>query len=129
MLIQMSSFDEFIQIQQRISNIYNLIRQSVNMDSIIAKSNALDKSMANIVALQASHQIQENLVNFSRNIWASMNIDYSKIVNISESMQTIVQSVQPNIEWINANLSLLMRNNADMVSDLNSIGYNISELV
>lgn len=125
----MSSFDEFIQIQQRISNIYNLIRQSVNMDSIIAKSNALDKSMANIVALQASHQIQENLVNFSRNIWASMNIDYSKIVNISESMQTIVQSVQPNIEWINANLSLLMRNNADMVSDLNSIGYNISELV
>ncbi len=44
-------------------------------------------------------------------------------------MQTIVKSVQPNIELVNTNMSLLMRNYSDMVSDLNSIGFHFSELV
>lgn len=125
----MSSFDDFIQIQQRINSIYNPIRQSVDMDAIIEASNALAKPMADIAVLQVPDTMQEVLANFSRSIRSSMSVDYSQIVNVSESIQEIVKSVQPNIKLINDNLSLFMQNYSDMVSDLNGMGYHLSELI
>lgn len=147
----MSSFDDLFKIQQRIQKLYKPILQSINMDAFIMASNTLAKPAVDIAVLQATHPMQESLANFTKSIQASMSIDYSKIVNISETMQTIIKfaqpniklintnisetmqtiakSAQPNIKLINTNMSVFMRNYTDMISGLNSIGYNLSELV
>lgn len=129
MVMQMSSFDDFIQLQRRMNIIYNSVQQAVDMSALIEVSNALAKPMADIAVLQAPYIAQETLANFSRSIRASMNVDYLQNINISDSMREIVKSVQPNIELVNANLSLFMQNYSDMISDLNSIGYHLSELI
>lgn len=126
----MSNFDDLLQIQQRINNICNPILQSVNMDAIIAANNALTESMANIpTSQQVLYAMQESWENIKKIIQSSMDIDYSQIVNISESMQAVAESIQSNMELINIDRAVFKQNYADMILRLSSIGYNFSELV
>lgn len=50
----MSSFDDLLNIQQRINNICNPIVHSVNTDAFIAASNALTKPIVDTNALRVS---------------------------------------------------------------------------
>lgn len=125
----MPGFDDIIKMQQRILEMYNPILQSVNRDAIIAASNALKKSLVNIPRLQASHVMQESVGNFTKTIQPVMKFDYSGIINISESVQEIMKSIQSNIEMLNTNMTTYLQNHINMTSELNSIGYNLPELV
>lgn len=103
--------------------------QLVNMDACIAAGNKLAKLAVDIAPLKATYVMHESLVNFTKSVQTSMNFDYSKIVNISETMQAFIKSAQPNIKPINTNIFVFMQNYADMISGLNNIGYNLSGLV
>lgn len=125
----MSSFDDFINIQQRINTIYNPILQSVNTNAFNVAGNALIGSMFNIPAIQISNEIQESLVNFGGSIRDFMNYDHFNIASLSESMQTIIESEQPYMRGVNADISLFMQNYTDMIFNLNSMGYHLSDLL
>lgn len=129
MVILMSRFDDIIKMQQRILEMYNPILQSVSRDAIIAANNALKKPLVNISELQISHVMQESLANFTNIIQPAMKYDYSGIVNISESVQAIIKSIQPNIEMLNTIKTTSLQNYINMISELNSRGYNLSEFV
>lgn len=125
----MSNFNDLFNIQQRINNMCNPIVHSLNTNAFTEVAATLTEALVDINTLQVPCAMQVALMNFANSIRASINIENFNISNLSESIQDVVKSVQPDRELMNANMSLLIQNYADMVSDLNSIGYNLSELV
>lgn len=107
----------------------NPIVHSLNTNAFTEVAATLTEALVDINTLQVPCAMQVALMNFANSIRASINIENFNISNLSESIQDVVKSVQPDRELMNANMSLLIQNYADMVSDLNSIGYNLSELV
>lgn len=124
----MSALDDLFMFQQKIDRVINPIVQPMGNPMIVA-NNMLGESLINIPAISISHTCQESWTGINRIMQNFVGFDYFGIMDIYKSAQTIIQSVQPNINLVNDNIPMFLQNYDIMISGLENMGFNLSELV
>lgn len=129
----MSNYDDMTKIVNRMNALYEPLISSmkaIDMSAITAASRALSESAASIVALQQPlmNESLMNAVNNMRSVMLSSFPVEAMNLSLSESMQSLLESIRPTIDMINANSAIFMNNYAEMLQGFYDLGYSVSAL-
>ncbi len=129
----MSNYDDMTKIVNRMNALYEPLISSINaidMSAITAASRALSESAASIVALQQPlmNESLMNAVNNMRSVMLSSLPVEEMNLSLSESMQSLLESIRPTLDMINANSAIFKNNYAEMLQGFYDLGYSVSSL-
>ena len=129
----MSNYDDMTKIVNRMNALYEPLISSmkaIDMSAITAASRAWTESAASIVALQQPlmNESLMNAVNNMRSVMLSSFPVEAMNLSLSESMQSLLESIRPTIDMINANSAIFKNNYAEMVQGFYDLGYSVSTL-
>lgn len=128
----MSNYDDMTKIVNRMNALYEPLISSmkaIDMSAVTAASRVLSESAASIVALQQP-LMNESLMNAVNNMRAVMISFPAEAINLtlSDSMQSLLESIRPTIDMINANSAIFKSNYGEMLKGFYDLGYNVSFL-
>ena len=129
----MSNYDDMTKIVNRMNALYEPLISSmkaIDMSAITAASRAWSESAASIVALQQPlmNESLMNAVNNMRSVMLSSFPVEAMNLSLSESMQSLLESIRPTIDMINANSAIFKNNYAEMLQGFYDLGYSVSTL-
>lgn len=129
----MSNYDDMSKIVNRMNALYEPLISSmkaIDMSAITAASRAWSESAASIVALQQPlmNESLMNAVNNMRSVMLSSFPVEAMNLSLSESMQSLLESIRPTIDMINANSAIFKNNYAEMLQGFYDLGYSVSTL-
>ena len=129
----MSNYDDMTKIVNRMNALYEPLISSlkaIDMSAITAASRAWSESAASIVALQQPlmNELLMNAVNNMRSVMLSSFPAEAMNLSLSESMQSLFESIRPTIDMINANSAIFKNNYAEMMQGFYDLGYSVSTL-
>ena len=129
----MSNYDDMTKIVNRMNALYEPLISSmkaIDMSAITAASRAWSESVASIVALQQPlmNESLMNAVNNMRSVMLSSFPVEAMNLSLSESMQSLLESIRPTIDMINANSAIFKNNYAEMLQGFYDLGYSVSTL-
>ena len=128
----MSGYDDLSKIANRINALYDPLISSmkaIDMSAVASIGKTISESAASIKVYQQPFMDESlmSAVNKMRSAMLALPVEAMN-VDFSESVQSLLESIRPTIDMINANPALFKNNYDEMFRGFFELGYSVSSL-